>query len=201
MHACLRAASAPAPSAREVAAAVEGAAGRAAASARADMPAAARARHHRHRAASLIEWSPTPVQKHPGRRSQSRLVRGARECRAAATRTARRSRRATCSSTASSTTTTPRVSPLAWLALFDLLQRADDRAAFDQLALQYVVAFERSAPAWEEGADARGPARKPGGGRLRRASPASSRPAMRRRSPTCSRRRTSSRRCASISVR
>lgn len=43
-----------------------------------------------------------------------------------------------------------RVSPLAWLALFDLLQRAGDRAAFDQLALQYVVAFERSAPPWEE---------------------------------------------------
>ena len=42
-------------------------------------------------------------------------------------------------------------SPLAWLALFDLLQRAHDRAAFDQLALQYVVQFERSAPAWEEG--------------------------------------------------
>jgi ABC-type transporter Mla MlaB component len=44
-----------------------------------------------------------------------------------------------------------RVSPLAWLALFDLLQRTGDRAGFDQLALQYVVAFERSAPAWEEG--------------------------------------------------
>jgi anti-anti-sigma regulatory factor len=42
-------------------------------------------------------------------------------------------------------------SQLAWLALFDLLQRAGDRAAFDQLALQYVVAFERSAPAWEDG--------------------------------------------------
>jgi len=41
-------------------------------------------------------------------------------------------------------------SPLAWLALFDLLQRANERAAFDQLALQYVVVFERSAPAWEE---------------------------------------------------
>jgi anti-anti-sigma regulatory factor len=41
-------------------------------------------------------------------------------------------------------------SPLAWLALFDLLQRANDRAAFDQLALRFVVAFERSAPAWEE---------------------------------------------------
>ena len=42
-------------------------------------------------------------------------------------------------------------SPLAWLALFDLLQREGDRAAFDRLALQYVVAFERSAPGWEEG--------------------------------------------------
>jgi anti-anti-sigma regulatory factor len=40
-------------------------------------------------------------------------------------------------------------SPLAWLALFDLLQRAGDRAAFDQLAMQYSVHFERSAPGWE----------------------------------------------------
>lgn len=43
-----------------------------------------------------------------------------------------------------------RLSPLAWLALFDLLQRAGDRTAFDRVALQYVVALERSAPAWEE---------------------------------------------------
>ena len=43
-----------------------------------------------------------------------------------------------------------KVSPLAWLALFDLLQRADDRAGFDKLALLYVVQFERSPPAWEE---------------------------------------------------
>jgi anti-anti-sigma regulatory factor len=42
-------------------------------------------------------------------------------------------------------------SPLAWLALFDVLQRANDRAAFEAMALQYVVQFERSAPAWEEG--------------------------------------------------
>src|SRR5690348_11275181 len=57
-------------------------------------------------------------------------------------------------------------SPLAWLALFDLLQRADDRAAFERMSLQYVVQFERSAPSWEEGgkhaapeiAPARGPA-------------------------------------------
>ncbi len=39
---------------------------------------------------------------------------------------------------------------LAWLALFDLLQREGDRASFEQLALQYVVVFERSAPTWEE---------------------------------------------------
>ena len=50
-----------------------------------------------------------------------------------------------------------RQSALTWLALFDLLQRAGDRAAFDQLALQYVVAFERSAPSWEE----RGPKPEP----------------------------------------
>ena len=43
-----------------------------------------------------------------------------------------------------------RISPLAWLALFDLMQRAGDRNAYDQLSLQYVVQFERSAPAWEE---------------------------------------------------
>lgn len=42
-----------------------------------------------------------------------------------------------------------RQSPLAWLALFDVLERAGDRAAFDQHALQYSVQFERSAPGWE----------------------------------------------------
>jgi anti-anti-sigma regulatory factor len=43
-----------------------------------------------------------------------------------------------------------RTSSLAWLALFDLLRRAGDKPAFDKLALQYVVQFERSAPGWEE---------------------------------------------------
>ena len=43
-----------------------------------------------------------------------------------------------------------RRSQLSWLDLFDLLQRAGDRAAFEQLALSYVVRFERSAPAWDE---------------------------------------------------
>jgi ABC-type transporter Mla MlaB component len=42
-----------------------------------------------------------------------------------------------------------KTSPLAWLALFDLQQRAGDRAAFDRFALHYVVQFERSAPPWE----------------------------------------------------
>lgn len=57
-----------------------------------------------------------------------------------------------------------RASPLAWLALFDLLQRAGDRAAFDQHALQYSLQFERSAPAWEERKGAGGAAKAPGGG-------------------------------------
>lgn len=50
-------------------------------------------------------------------------------------------------------------SPLAWLALFDLLQRASDRAAFDRCALQYVVQFERSPPGWEDGV--KGPVAEP----------------------------------------
>ena len=41
-----------------------------------------------------------------------------------------------------------KLSPLAWLALFDLLQREGDKTAFDALSLRYVVQFERSAPAW-----------------------------------------------------
>jgi len=45
-----------------------------------------------------------------------------------------------------------KLSQLAWLALFDLLQRGGDRAAFDQFSLQYVVQFERSAPSWEDSA-------------------------------------------------
>ncbi len=37
-----------------------------------------------------------------------------------------------------------------WLAYLDLLRRAKDRAGFDETALKYVVAFERSAPSWDE---------------------------------------------------
>lgn len=58
-----------------------------------------------------------------------------------------------------------RQSPLAWLALFDLLERASDRNAFDQLALQYSVLFERSAPPWE-GRAASPSARKAVGGNV-----------------------------------
>ena len=50
-----------------------------------------------------------------------------------------------------------KLSVLAWLALFDLLQRQGDRAAFDKLALQYVMQFERSAPAWEGDTSAASP--------------------------------------------
>jgi ABC-type transporter Mla MlaB component len=39
---------------------------------------------------------------------------------------------------------------LAWHAYFDLLQRANDRAAFEELALEYVNEFERSPPTWVE---------------------------------------------------
>ena len=56
-----------------------------------------------------------------------------------------------------------KLSPLAWLALFDLMQRAGDRAAFDQLSMQYVLQFERSAPSWDEVAKPAG-SEAPGGG-------------------------------------
>jgi ABC-type transporter Mla MlaB component len=59
-----------------------------------------------------------------------------------------------------------RISPLAWLALFDLMQRAGDRAAFDQLAMQYVVQFERSAPAWDDASKPQGGVKPAGGGYL-----------------------------------
>lgn len=57
-----------------------------------------------------------------------------------------------------------KLSPLAWLAMFDLLQRASQRAEFDQLALQYVVQFERSAPGWDESAPSAAPGNAGSGG-------------------------------------
>ena len=57
-----------------------------------------------------------------------------------------------------------RQSPLAWLALFDLLQRVDDRAAFDQLAMSYLLQFESSAPSWDERAAPQHDGKGQGGG-------------------------------------
>ena len=57
-----------------------------------------------------------------------------------------------------------KLSPLAWLALFDLQQRVGDKAAFDQFALQYVVQFERSAPAWDAEEKPQGGPRSTSGG-------------------------------------
>jgi anti-anti-sigma regulatory factor len=57
-----------------------------------------------------------------------------------------------------------KMSPLAWLALFDVLQRANDRTAFENVALQYVVQFERSAPGWEEGLSTTATAKATAGG-------------------------------------
>ncbi|TMH34027.1 MAG: STAS domain-containing protein [Betaproteobacteria bacterium] len=54
-----------------------------------------------------------------------------------------------------------KASALAWLSLFDLLQREGDHVSFDRLALQYVVAFERSPPAWEEGGTRSRPGARP----------------------------------------
>lgn len=42
-----------------------------------------------------------------------------------------------------------KLSSLAWLALFDLMQRDGDKAAFERLSMQYLDQFESSAPAWE----------------------------------------------------
>ena len=46
--------------------------------------------------------------------------------------------------------TTERIQPMVWMCLFDLHTRSADRAAFEELALKFVVQFERSAPAWDE---------------------------------------------------
>ena len=46
--------------------------------------------------------------------------------------------------------TTERAQTMVWMCLFDLHARVFDRAAFEDLALKFVVQFERSAPAWDE---------------------------------------------------
>ncbi len=46
--------------------------------------------------------------------------------------------------------TPERAQPMVWMCLFDLHARNTDRTAFEELALRFVVQFERSAPAWDE---------------------------------------------------
>jgi anti-anti-sigma regulatory factor len=46
--------------------------------------------------------------------------------------------------------TDERKQPLVWMCLFDLLARGGERTLFDELALKFVVQFERSAPSWDE---------------------------------------------------
>ncbi len=57
--------------------------------------------------------------------------------------------------------TAERSQPMVWMCLFDLYARADDRASFEELALRFVVQFERSAPAWDEMAVGSNAANKP----------------------------------------
>jgi anti-anti-sigma regulatory factor len=51
----------------------------------------------------------------------------------------------------------------AWLMLFDLLQYLDMRVEFEALALEFVVKFERSPPAWIETGERHDPALATGG--------------------------------------
>ncbi len=50
--------------------------------------------------------------------------------------------------------TSERSQQMVWMCLFDLQARGHDRMAFEELALRFVVQFERSAPAWDEMAGA-----------------------------------------------
>ncbi len=50
--------------------------------------------------------------------------------------------------------TSERSQQMVWMCLFDLHARGNDRTAFEELALRFVVQFERSAPAWDEMAGA-----------------------------------------------
>ena len=50
--------------------------------------------------------------------------------------------------------TAERTQPMVWMCLFDLYARSAERTAFEELALRFVVQFERSAPAWDEMAGA-----------------------------------------------
>src|SRR5258707_9466614 len=51
----------------------------------------------------------------------------------------------------------------AWLMLFDLLQHLDMLVEFEALAMEFVVKFERSPPAWFETGERKDPALATGG--------------------------------------
>ena len=57
--------------------------------------------------------------------------------------------------------------PMVWMCLFDLYARSNDRTAFEELALRFVVQFERSAPAWDEMAGASSPDTEPANSRVK----------------------------------
>ena len=63
--------------------------------------------------------------------------------------------------------TSERVQPMVWMCLFDLYARSNDRIAFEELALRFVVQFERSAPAWDEMAGASSPDTEPANSRVK----------------------------------
>ena len=63
--------------------------------------------------------------------------------------------------------TSERVQPMVWMCLFDLYARSNDRTAFEELALRFVVQFERSAPAWDEMAGASSPNTEPANSRVK----------------------------------
>lgn len=69
--------------------------------------------------------------------------------------------------------TAERAQPLVWMCLFDLYARADERASFEELALRFVVQFERSAPSWDEMAVGSNAANKPAATASVRAKPKS----------------------------
>ena len=57
-----------------------------------------------------------------------------------------------------------KASQLAWMALFDLMQRGHDRIGFERIAMTYVMHFERSAPMWDESGPAPVAPKTVGGG-------------------------------------
>lgn len=66
----------------------------------------------------------------------------------------------------------------AWLLLFELVNQRGDRAAFEQLTMDYALRFENSPPAWLDYAAEAAPSR-PSAGPTARAAPASGAPSVR----------------------